>query len=112
MKIEDLTTQHRIMILEDVLKKLERGDPEGGLCYKIKRSAFELFQIQIQENTNANEIIPILTLENARKVTDVVDGAHERSYWWKYYHFENRIKFVQWMIQQEKLINNINKQTK
>lgn len=101
MKVEDLTTQHRIMILEDVLKKLESGDPEGGLCYKIKRSAFELFQIQ--ENTDANEIIPILTLENAERVTEVAPWAAEGGYWWKSYYFENRITFVQWMIEQEKI---------
>ena len=110
MKAKDLTPHQRIAILEDVLRKLENGDPEGGLCYKIKRSAFELFQIQ--ENTNANEIIPILTLENAKRVTEVASRAAEGGYWWASYYFEERIKFVEWMIQQEKLINNINKQTK
>lgn len=87
----------------DVLKKLESGDTHGGLCNKIKHSAFELFQIQ----ENANKIIPILTLENARKVTEVKDYAVKGGHWWNYnfdnYDFENRIKFVQWMIEQERI---------
>lgn len=104
----ELTTQQRIMILEDVLKKLESFDINGGLCYKIKCSAFELFQIQ--EDTNANEIIPLFTFENAKMVTDVVDRAHKEFYWWNYvnsYDLQNRIKFVKWMINEE-LTNNCN----
>ena len=77
MEAKELTPLQRIEILEDVLKKLENGDRFGGLCYKIESSAFELFQIQIQENTKANEIIPNFTFENARKVTDVKDNAEE-----------------------------------
>ena len=101
MNATELTPLQRIEILEDVLKKLENFDINGGLCYKIKCSAFELFQIQ----ENANKIIPIFTLENARKVTDVVDRVHEEFYWWHYvdhYDLQNRIKMVKWMIEQEK----------
>ncbi len=112
MKTQELTTQHRIEILEDVLQKLESGDKVGGLCLKITASAFELFDIwEIQ----SNKIIPLFTLENAKRVTEVRAGATEGiagegSYWWKCflgYDFENRIKFVKWMIEMEKLTNNI-----
>ena len=101
MKAKELTSQHRIMILEDVLRKLESGDKVGGLCLKIRNSAFEFFQIQ----DYANKIIPLLTLENARKVTDMVDSMYEGIYWWRKfssYDFKNRIKFVKWMINEEK----------
>ena len=106
MKAEDLTPHQRIMILEDVLKKLESGDTDGGLCYKIENSAFELFRVR----GYANKIIPLFTLGNARKVTEVRAGAKEGGYWWypfENYDFENRIKFVKWMIEQEKLTINI-----
>lgn len=106
MKATELTTQHRIEILEDVLKKLESGERCGGLCYKIINSAFELFRI----SDDTNKIIPLFTLNNAEKVTEVVDISIEEDYWWgKYfcYDFENRIKFVKWMIEQEKLTINI-----
>jgi len=106
MKAEELTPQQRIEILEDVLRKLESGDSFGGLCYKITASAFELFKIL----DDPNKIIPIFTLENAERVTEVRAGATEGiagegSYWWKCflgYDFENRIKMVKWMIEQEK----------
>jgi len=109
MKVKELTSQHRIMILEDVLKQLESGDTVGGLCFKIEHSAFELFRVW----DNANKIIPIFTLENAKKVTevndDVFEDAYEDGYWWKKifsYDFENRIKMVKWMIEQEKSLLN------
>ena len=101
MKTKDLTSQQRIKILEDVLKKLESGDREGGLCCKIQNSALELFKIM----DYANKIIPLLTLKNAKKVTEVSDRTHKDFYWWDYYgfyDFENRIKFVKWMINEEK----------
>lgn len=106
MEAKDLTPLQRIKILEDVLKKLESGDEKGGLCYKITHSAFELFKILDYDY----KTIPLFTLENARKVTDVIYFADEVTYWWRtffYYDFENRIKFVKWMIEQEKLTNNI-----
>lgn len=101
MESKDLTPQQRIMILEDVLKKLEDLDDRGGLCVKIKNSAFKLFCIM----DKAKNIIPNLTFENAKKVTDVVDIDGEGGYWWKKISscdFENRIKFVKWMIEQER----------
>ena len=49
MKAKDLTTRHRIMILEDVLKKLESGDTGGGLCVKIKNSALNYFEFWIPQ---------------------------------------------------------------
>ena len=101
MKTKDLTPHQRIMILEDVLKKLESLEIGGGLCYKIQNSAFELFSILDE----AKNIIPIFTFENAKKVTDVVYRAHKEFYWWSYvdnYDLQNRIKFVKWMIEQEK----------
>lgn len=104
MKAKDLTPQQRIEILEDVLKKLESGYTDGGLCVKIKDSAFELFDIS-DFGIPSQNIIPILTLENARKVTDVASWASEGGYWWNCiedYDFENRIKFVKWMINKEK----------
>jgi hypothetical protein len=105
METKELTTRHRIEILEDVLQKLESGDTDGGLCLKIIDSAYRLFKIW----DYANKIIPILTLENAKKVADVRDGAVKGIYWWEtffYYDFENRIKFVNWMIEQEKALLN------
>lgn len=105
MKAKELTTQQRIEILEDVLKKLESGDADGGLCYKIENSAYELLRVWDHDN----KIIPLLTLENARKVTEVKAGAHKKIYWWNYfenYDFENRIKFVNWMIEMEKSLLN------
>jgi len=111
MKSKDLTPQQRIEILEDVLKKLESGDMRGGLCFQIQHSGYKLFEIW----DFANEIIPLFTLENAKSVTEVRAGATEGiagegNFWWKYffgYDFENRIKFVKWMIEMEKLTNNI-----
>lgn len=106
MKVIELTTQQRIIILEDVLIKLESGDTGGGLCMKIEDSAFELLRVR----DYAENIVPIFTLKNARKVTDVVDDAVIGGYWWHTtfcYDFENRIKFVKWMIEQEKLTINI-----
>ena len=107
MNATELTPLQRIEILEDVLKKLKSRDDGGGLCVKITVSAFELFEIF---DFKANNIIPLLTLENARKVTDVKYNADERAFWWDYfenYDFENRIKFVKWMIEQERITNNI-----
>lgn len=101
MKVKELTPLQRIEILEDVLRKLESGDTKGGLCYKIIHSAFKLFRI----SDDAYKIIPLFTLENVRKITEVVDISVERGYWWNYYDnydFESRIKFVKWMIEQEK----------
>lgn len=104
----ELTPLQRIEILEDVLRKLESGDTDGGLCYKITVSTFEIFEIC---EFKAKNIIPLFTLENARKVTEVKDNAVKVGHWWNYdyegYDFENRIKFVKWMIEQEKLTNNI-----
>lgn len=105
MKTKELTTRHRIIILEDVLKKLENFNINGGLCSKIENSAFKLFKIF----DKANEIIPIFTFENAKKVTELEDRAHKEFYWWSYvdhYDFENRIKFVKWMIEMEKSLLN------
>lgn len=105
MKAKDLTPLQRIMILEDVLKKLESGDAEYGLCTKIENSAYKLFKIWAK----ANKIIPIFTLENAKKVTKVASYASEGGYWWDYsdsYDLENRIKFVKWMIEMEKSLLN------
>lgn len=101
MKAKKLTSQQRIEILEDVLKKLEDWDINGGLCRKIKGSAYELFGIF----DDAENIIPLFTFENARKVTELVYRAHKEFYWWNYvenYDLQNRIKFVKWMINEEK----------
>ena len=101
IKATELTTRHRIMILEDVLQKLESGDTEGGLCTKIEDSAFYLLRVWDE----AKNIIPVFTLENAKKITDVKMGAYDRTYWWEvifWYDFKNRIKFVKWMINKEK----------
>lgn len=107
MKAKDLTSQQRIEILEDVLQKLESGDTDGGLCLKIEISAYRLFRVL----DKAKNIIPLLTLENANKVTEINAGAIEVGYWWdpffENYDFENRIKFVKWMIEMEKLTINI-----
>ena len=104
MESKDLTPHQRIEILKDVLQKLESGDTDGGLCYKITVSANELFELW---EISVKNIIPILTLENARKVTEVKDYAVKGGHWWNYnydnYDFENRIKFVQWMIEQERI---------
>ncbi len=97
MKTKDLTSQQRIEILEDVLKKLESGNSFGGLCKKIKGSAYELFGIF----DDPDKIIPLLTLENAKKVTAVGAGANKDYFCWSYgenHDFKNRIKFVNWMI--------------
>lgn len=105
MEAKELTPLQRIEILEDVLQKLEGGDADGGLCIKIKRSAFELLRVWDKEKN----IIPLLTLKNAKRVTDVKVGATEGGFWWKKffpYDFENRIKFVKWMIEQEKSLLN------
>lgn len=105
MKAKELTPHQRIEILEDVLKKLKSGDTDGGICYKIKRSVYELFGIF----DDANEIIPTFTIKNAKIVTEVIAGATEGGYWWypfEPYDFENRIKFVKWMIEQEKSLLN------
>jgi len=107
MEAKELTPHQRIMILEDVLKNLESGDRFGGLCYKIECSADELFELYGFE---AKNIIPLFTLKNARKVTEIKDDAAERAFWWDYYenyNFPNRIKFVKWMIEQER-INTLN----
>ena len=101
METKELTTRHRIEILEDVLKKLENFDINGGLCLKIENSAFELFRIL----DKAKNIIPIFTFENAGKVTELEERAHKEFYWWAYvnhYDLLNRIKFVNWMINEEK----------
>lgn len=106
MKAKDLTPNQRIEILEDVLQKLERGNIYSGLCVKIKNSAFKLFHILDE----AKNIIPLFTFKNAKKVTEVRAVATEDGYWWypfENYDFENRIKFVEWMIEQER-INNLN----
>lgn len=102
MKAKDLTPIQRIEILEDVLRKLENGDARCGVCLKIENSAYELLRVWDE----ANKIIPFLTLENAKKVTNVKDNAGEGTHWWQRYFdydFENRIKFVNWLIEQEKL---------
>lgn len=103
MKAKELTPLQRIMILEDVLRKLESGDRFGGLCFKIEDSADKLFELYEFESKN---IIPLFTLKNAKKVTEVkAYAASEKDFWWDYYEnydFENRIKFVKWMIEQEK----------
>lgn len=101
MRAKELTTQQRIMILEDVLRKLKSGNTFGGLCAKINDSAYELFEIF----DKANKIIPTFTLKNAKRITDVIAGATEDGYWWyalNNYDFKNRIKMVKWMIKQEK----------
>ena len=101
MKTTDLTPQQRIEILEDVLKKLESGNENGGLCGKIKGSAYELFGIF----DDAENIIPIFTFENAKMITFVKAGAKKEMFWWytfEYYDFKNRIKFVNWMINEYK----------
>ena len=106
MKAEELTPHQRIAILEDVLRKLESGDTFGGLCRKIKGSTYELFEIF----DDADKIIPRFTFENAKKVTEVGAEVNKDYFWWSYgdfYDFENRIKFVNWMINEEKLTNNI-----
>lgn len=114
IKATELTPHQRIEILEDVLQKLESCDTDGGLCCKIEDSALELLRVW----DKAKNIIPLLTIENARKVTEVNESSDEWGYWgywWKYldnYDFENRIKFVNWMIEQEKLTNNINNKNK
>ncbi len=101
MKVEELTSQQRIEILEDVLKKLESGNSGFGLCKKIKSSAYKLFGIF----DDPDKIFPLLTLENAKKVTEVKAEANKDYFWWDYgenFDFENRIKFVNWMINEEK----------
>jgi len=105
MKAEELTPHQRIEILEDVLKNLESGDKVGGLCVKIENSAFKLRHVW----GYAENIISLFTLENARKITDVRAGATVGGYWWhkfEHYDFENRIKFVKWMIEMEKSLLN------
>lgn len=105
MKAKDLTPRHRIVILEDVLKKLESGDTEYGLCDNITRSTFKLFHISDIWEIPSKNIIPILTLENASKVTEVASWASEGGHWWDYsdsYDFKSRIKFVKWMINEYK----------
>ena len=74
MNATELTPHQRIEILEDVLKKLESGDTDGGLCAKITVSANELFELC---EITVKKIIPLLTLENARKVTEVKYSAVE-----------------------------------
>lgn len=100
MKAKDLTPLQRIEILEDVLRKLESGDARGGLCLKIENSAYELLRVWDE----AKKITPFLTLENAKRVTNVKDNAGEGTHWWQRYcdyDFENRIEFVKWMIIEE-----------
>lgn len=106
MKATELTPHQRIEILEDVLRKLESGDTDGGLCCKIDDSAYKLFKLW---EISVKKIIPIFTLENAKRVTDVKDDAAEGAFWWDYYEnydFPSRIKFVKWMIEKEKSLLN------
>lgn len=103
MNATELTPHQRIEILEDILKKLESGDTYGGLCYKITVSANELFEIC---EISVKKIIPLFTLKNAKKVTEVKYRAVECGHWWEkfdFYDFENRIKFVKWLIEQERI---------
>jgi hypothetical protein len=66
----------------------------------------ELIRSQIQKKiqrmmfyTEIREFIPLFTYENAVKHADALAGR-ENKYWWSYwdFDFENRIKFLDWMI--------------
>lgn len=83
----------KIEILEKVLKYLRdsKDDPKervGGLCFLIRHYSFGYDYYCYFKD---------FTRENAKKIANCGYGT----YWWSLrpYDFDNRIKFVSWMIE-------------
>jgi hypothetical protein len=92
----------QIEVLERVKQELECRNLEC-LCELInneleKKLEKSLFYADI------NKYIPLFTYENAVKHADALEGRECRFWWsyWREFDYENRIKFIDWIIEELK----------
>ena len=87
-----METKRKIEILERVKEKLLSGDAEGfGLCSLIQLECF---------NEERIRDIELFTFNNAILYGNADKDADKGWFWWGIYmyDFENRIMFVNWML--------------
>ena len=71
--------------------------PYFGVCYAIKQSFYSTTGVTIYEMyRNITELIPEFTRENAIKYAKANNYS---VYWWTVSDIDNRIKFLDWLIE-------------
>jgi hypothetical protein len=102
----ELNKDVQIEILEEVKRKLQSLDERNCLCELIiiglqKKLEKSLFYADI------NKYIPLFTYENAVKHANANEkqGGIDIHFWWSYWRgfdYENRVKFIDWMLNELK----------
>ena len=88
-----------IQILEKAKAYINRKDDYEGLCHAI-RYAFEDYYINCECIVGIVGIIPEFTRENAILHANAFEVNYYCSaYWWKASDIDNRIKFLNWLIE-------------
>ena len=97
-----LTIQQQIEVLEETKTFLLFSEDKGfkakhGMCYYMEYAIYSLKgkPIKCIMYKELSQAIPLFTKENAKEF-----GAHpEYIFWWPIAEIENRVKFIDWMIE-------------
>ena len=110
----EMITATRLYILRQIKLKYEESIARGdlfnisGLCIEItkqlKNMGFSLGMIY-PYYTGAHNAIPLFSKKKAKQFGAIIrdiEGIGENAYWWPYdlEGFQQRIKYVEWMIKQ------------
>ena len=98
-----LTPEEQLLVIKEVLKKLESPLDEYhsmGLCFRLKREIKKFITIDIRYK-ELSEYLSIFNKNNANNFGNAILEYSESSNWWNtndFYDFENRKLFLNWMI--------------
>lgn len=101
-----LTPEEQLLVIKEVLKKLESPldeYPNMGLCCRVKREIQKFITIDIRYK-ELSEYLSIFNKNNANNFGNAILEYSESSNWWNTndfndsYDFENRKLFLNWMI--------------
>lgn len=100
----NLNKIEQIAVLESAKTTLEKTEDfnagfDGGLCAVLQGAITEECGCVFLFVSNVQQCITDFTFENAVKYAN---ASNNGMYWWGRYDKENRLKFIEWMINQLK----------
>lgn len=104
IELKPLDKETQIRVLESVKDELQKGNDSIlplskyiGLCTLIKLALHKEFNYEIFIGIkNLKIVFPLFAKENAIKQSNTIIG--DSGLWWNAYDYENRIKFIDWML--------------